>query len=304
MDPLLIYSTYVGGSGDDSGNAIAVDGSGDAFVAEEQARRRTSLPQWGRFRPPLGAVPRRVRASNLPRRERSLTYSTLLGGSGDDVATGLALAKDNSGDVFVVGSTGSTNFPTTAGTIQTTIKGASNGFVTKVKLHRERAGLFHLPRRRHRRPRAAVAVDASNNAYVTGSTQNSTFPTTSGAFQTTCGTAANCNGGLYDAFVSVIKPDGSGFVYSTFLGGSNADQGLGIAVDSVWRRLRHRSDALKHGLPHKSGPSNPRTAAARRTRSSLRSTRAGVRFYTPRISEARWLTPGLGLPLTATRMST
>ena len=76
-------------------------------------------------------------------------------------------------------------------------------------------------------------MDSSNDAFVTGATQNSTFPTTPGAFQTTCGTAANCNGGLSDAFISVLKPDASGFVYSTFLGGSNADQGLGIAVDSA-----------------------------------------------------------------------
>jgi len=67
---------------------------------------------------------------------------------------------------------------------------------------------------------------------VTGATQNPTFPHTTGAFQTTCGTDGTCNGGLDDAFVSVIKPTGSGFKYSTFLGGSNADVGLSIAVDA------------------------------------------------------------------------
>jgi hypothetical protein len=163
----------------------------------------------------------------------TLTYSTYLGGSGDDVATGLALAKDGSGDTFVVGSTGSLNFPTTAGTVQPAINGTSNGFVTKLNSSGS-ARLYSTYLGGGTGDFAsAVAVDTSNDAFVTGATQNSTFPTTPGAFQTTCGTAANCNGGLSDAFISVLKPDASGFVYSTFLGGSGADQGLGIAVDSA-----------------------------------------------------------------------
>jgi hypothetical protein len=91
---------------------------------------------------------------------------------------------------------------------------------------------------------------------VTGATQNANFPTKN-PFQPTCGTAANCNGGLSDAFVSVINAAGTSFVYSTFLGGSNADQGLGIAVDSS-------GDAYVTGLtqsntdfPTKSGAIQP-----------------------------------------------
>ncbi|MGB0015888.1 MAG: SBBP repeat-containing protein, partial [Candidatus Sulfotelmatobacter sp.] len=71
----------------------------------------------------------------------------------------------------------------------------------------------------------AVALDSSDNAYVTGHTSSSSFPTTTGAFQTTLG-------GLSDAFVTVINTAGSGYVYSTFLGGSSNDVGDGIAVDS------------------------------------------------------------------------
>src|SRR4029077_16936605 len=132
----------------------------------------------------------------------SLTYSTYLGGSGDDVATGLALAKDSSGDTFIVGTAGP-NFPTTLGTIQPTINGTSNGFVTKfnssgsARLYSTYLGCGSGDFA------AAVAVDSSNDAFVTGATQNSTFPTTTGAFQTTC----NCTNGLSDAFVSVINPD-------------------------------------------------------------------------------------------------
>jgi hypothetical protein len=229
----LIYSTYIGGSGDDSGNAIAVDGSGNAFVAGG-TKSSTNFPTTASaHQKSFGGGSLDAFVFELASSGGTLTYSTYLGGNGDDVATGLALAKDGSGDTFAVGTTASSNFPTTAGTIQTAIKGTSNGFVTKLNSSGSTllystylgggSGDFA----------SAVAVDSSNDAFVTGATQNSTFPTTSGAFQTTCGTAANCNGGLSDAFVSVLKPDASNFVYSTFLGGSGADQGLGIAVDSA-----------------------------------------------------------------------
>lgn len=80
---------------------------------------------------------------------------------------------------------------------------------------------------------SSVALDSSKNVYVTGATQNPSFRTTIGAFQTTCGSDGTCNGGLADAFVTVFNADGSGFIYSTFLGGESADQGYGIAVDSA-----------------------------------------------------------------------
>jgi hypothetical protein len=133
--------------------------------------------------------------------------------------------------MFVVGSTTSTNFPTHL-PIQASIAGTSNGFVTKLNSTGSAlvystylgGGTGDLA--------TAVAVDGADQAYVTGATQNPAFPHTSGAFQTSCGSDGTCNGGLDDAFVSVIKADGSGFFYSTFLGGENADQGFGIAVDS------------------------------------------------------------------------
>jgi hypothetical protein len=227
----LIYSTYVGGSGDDSGNAIAVDGSGNAFVAGGTGSSTNFPTTTGQTTFGGGSLDAFV--FELASSGGTLTYSTYLGGSGDDVATGLALAKDGSGDTFVVGSTGSLNFPTTAGTVQPAINGTSNGFVTKLNSSGS-ARLYSTYLGGGTGDFAsAVAVDTSNDAFVTGATQNSTFPTTPGAFQTTCSTAANCNGGLSDAFISVLKPDASGFVYSTFLGGSGADQGLGIAVDSA-----------------------------------------------------------------------
>jgi len=221
----LVYSTYVGGNGDDSGNAIAVDGSGDAFVAG--GTTSTNFPSNGGVQTTSGgSLDAFVFELNFT--GSALTYSTYLGGTGSDVAQGIAV--DTSG-AYVVGLTTSTNFPVHS-PIQASIAGLSNGFVTKLNSSGNAFVYSTYLGGGTGDGALAVAVN-SNQAYVTGYTQNPTFPTTAGAFQTTCGTGSNCNGALDDAFVSVIKADGSGFVYSTFLGGEDSDQGLGIAADSA-----------------------------------------------------------------------
>jgi hypothetical protein len=158
----------------------------------------------------------------------SLTFSTYIGGSGNDVATGIAI--DASGE-YVVGSTASTNFPV-LGPYQLHLNGSTNSFVTKLNASGTAlaystylgAGTGDLA--------AAVAVDPSGDAFVTGATPTAAFPTTPGVVQPTCGTAVNCNGGLTDAFVTVFNPSGATLKYSTFLGGEAGDEGLAIAVDS------------------------------------------------------------------------
>jgi hypothetical protein len=224
------YSTYVGGSGNDSGNAIVLDGSGDAFVAGGTSSVNfpaTSSAFQKTIKSPSGGLDAFV--FELASSGGSLTYCTYLGGTGDDVATGIAV--DGTGNAYVVGSTGSTDFPLNpVGGIPGTVGG---GFVTKINPSGSALAYSTYLGGGSGDFASAVALDASGNAYVTGATQYSTFKTTPGAFQTTCGTAANCNGSLSDAFVSVINASGSGFVYSTFLGGSGADQALGIAVDTL-----------------------------------------------------------------------
>lgn len=223
----LMFSTYIGGSSDDSGNAIALDASNNVYIAG--GTKSSNFPHTtAAFQPAFGGGSVDAFALELSSTGSTLIYSTYLGGNGDDVANGLAV--DATG-AYVVGQTGSTNFPTHL-PLQTSLVGTSNGFVTKLDSAGSTqvystylgGGTGDLA--------SAVAIDPNLFAYVTGATQNPTFPFTSQAFQTSCGTDGTCNGGLDDAFVSVIKPDGSGFKYSTFLGGSNADVGLGIAVDA------------------------------------------------------------------------
>ena len=227
------YSVYIGGtgSGADSGNSIAVDASGNAFVTGGTSS--TNFPATsGAFQTSLHGTTGNAFVLELDS-SGSITYSTYLGGTGTDTAFGIALATDNSGDVYVAGRTSSTNFPT-LNAFQLHLTGAvSSGFVTKVNSSGTAlvystylgggtaTGDFDGAN--------GVAVDASGNAYITGQTFSSTYPTTSGAFQTTCG---SCSGGNSNAFVTVVKPAGNALVYSTFLGGSGTDDGTSIAVDS------------------------------------------------------------------------
>ena len=222
----LVYSTYVGGSLNDSGNAIAVDqASGVAFVAGGTSS--IDFPKTaGAFQTALGSGA----ASNafvfeLDPTGSTLTYCTYLGGTVNDVAFGIAL--DNSGNAYAGGLTSSTDFPT-KNPLQTYPGGTHNGFVTKLNpsgnalVFSTYLGLGGATSDSVN----AVALDPSDNVYVTGTASGAGLHTTTGAFQIT-------NGGLSDAFVTVINAAGTGYVYSTFLGGSGNDVGNGIAVDSL-----------------------------------------------------------------------
>jgi hypothetical protein len=220
----LLYSTYIGGSGNDSGNAIAVDGSGNAYVAGGTTSS-TNFPTHLAFQSTFGGGSVDAFVLELASSGGSLIFSTYLGGTGDDVANGVAV--DTTG-VYVVGSA-STNFPL-QGAFQGTLNGSSNAFVTK--LNTSGSSLAYSTYLGGSSDFAAAVAVNSGNAYVTGATSTPTFPKTAGVVQPACGSDGNCNGGLQDAFVTVFNSSGAALVYSTFLGGQGKDQGLGIAVDS------------------------------------------------------------------------
>lgn len=229
----LVYSTYVGGTGSDSGNGIAVNATtGVAYVAGGTSSTDFPvLPNPGAFQTALKGTTANAFVFELSS-TGSITYSTYLGGTGEDLALGIALASDSSGDVHVVGKTSSTDFPT-MNPIQGHLSGTTgSAFVTKLNssgtalvystyLGGSSTGNGDLA--------SAVAVDSSDNAYVTGQTFSLAFPTTAGVVQKTCD---SCTGGNSNAFVTVVNKAGTAYVYSTFLGGSDSDSGDGIAVDS------------------------------------------------------------------------
>jgi hypothetical protein len=151
-----------------------------------------------------------------------LVYSTYIGGSSNDY--GNAITVDSAGNVYITGYTSSSNFPITSGVWDTSYNDNYDVFVTK--LNSSGTGLIYSTYigGNSYDYGNGVAVDVSGNAYITGYTYSSDFPTTSGGWDTS-------SNGIWDIFVSKLNPNGTGLVYSTYFGGISDDQGNGIAVD-------------------------------------------------------------------------
>ncbi|HEX5733937.1 MAG TPA: carboxypeptidase regulatory-like domain-containing protein [Blastocatellia bacterium] len=238
LDPAgaaLIYSTYLGGISTEFGGGLAIDGDGNAYVAGRTYSNNFPVTA-GAFQTSLnlGLFCNECEdgyVTKLNPAGTGLVYSTFLGGSNNDMLTGLALGADSS--VYLTGSTVSTNFPATAGAFQTTRSGGEfteDVFVTRLSPGGNSA-IFSTYLGSTETDRGyAVAVDVSGNAYVTGITNSPNFPTTPGAYQTSVSGAVPNN---VHGFVSKLNTTGTGLVYSTFLGGEKEEEARGIAVDAA-----------------------------------------------------------------------
>ena len=224
IDPVLAYSTYLGGSGFDWGYGIAVDSRGYAYVTG--LTRSSNFPTTAEAFQTSLAGSQNVFVVKLNPTGSALVYSTYLGGSNYDYAVGITV--DSSGSAYVTGVAESSNFPTTTGAFQTSLAGPDNAFVSK--LNPTGSGLVYSTYLGGGVQDEAygIAVDTSGSAYVAGHAGSPNFPTTAGAFQTS---KPNGPGGI-SAFVTKLNPTGSRLVYSTYLGGDAFDGGDGIAVDS------------------------------------------------------------------------
>jgi hypothetical protein len=215
----LSYSTYLGGANEDAGFAIAVDGSGSAYV--------TGYTSSSNFPTTVGAFDTSHNGENdafvtkLDASGSALSYSTYLGGELQDQAVGIAV--DGSGSAYVTGATFSSLLPTTEGALDTSSNGNNDAFVTKLGASGALSYSTYLGGAGHDRG-LAIAVDGSGSAYVTGSTSSSNFPTPPGALDTS-------SNGNDDAFVTKLGASGSALSYSTYLGGGSYEQAQGIAVD-------------------------------------------------------------------------
>jgi hypothetical protein len=220
IDPELGYSTYLGGCGQDFGKGIVVDSAGNAYVAGFTGS--TDFPTHDPFQARNAGSPDAF-VSKLNPAGDALVYSTYLGGTADDEA--LSIAVDGGGNAYVTGFTYSTNFPT-KNAFQASNAGAPDAFLTK--LNPAGDALVYSTYLGGSAPDFAysIAVDSAGSAYVTGITRSNNFPTQN-AFQSRYG------GGLSEAFVTKFDAAGNGLVYSTYLGGSNGAEALGIAVDSA-----------------------------------------------------------------------
>jgi len=216
----LIYSTYLGGHNADYGYGVAVDASGTAYVTGQT--NSTDFPTANPLQWSLGAT-NAINAfvSKLNAAGSALVYSTYLGGSYMDGGYGIAV--DSSGNAYVTGTAYSSNFPT-ASPLQTSLLGETNAFVAKLNAAGSALVYSTYLGGHVFDGGSGIAVDSSGNAYVTGYTHSTDFPTTTNAYQA-------INKGDGDAFVAEFNSGGSALAYSTYLGGSGQDAGNGIAVD-------------------------------------------------------------------------
>ncbi|MFN2578127.1 MAG: CHRD domain-containing protein [Pyrinomonadaceae bacterium] len=224
IDPTLVYSSYLGGGGDDSGSSIAIDGSGNVYVAGTTAS--TNFPTRGAAFPNNKALSD-IFVTKLDAAGANIIYSTYIGGSGLDRADGIAV--DANGNAYVVGRVGDTSidFPTTAGALGTTYRGGDfDGFLFKLNPQGNALVYSTFIGGEDNDSTEGVAVDATGNAYVTGGTRSSGFPVTPSAFQ-------SFRAGDTDAYLMKLNAAGSGVLYSTLLGGSGTDRGSDVVVDAT-----------------------------------------------------------------------
>lgn len=228
LDPTLVYSTYLGGTGVDYAAAIAVDSSGNVYVTGTTDSINFPLATPLQLVNLGGAAD--VFVSKMNPTGSALVYSTYLGGNGLDESYGIGV--DASGTAYVAGDTDSTNFPT-ANPLQPFNAGSFDLFVAR--LNANGSALVYSTYLGGSADDGMVspldvasmlAVDAAGNAVLTGFTSSNNFPRVNPL-------QAILGGGDGDALVAKLNPTGSTLLYSTFLGGSGVDLGLAITIDSA-----------------------------------------------------------------------
>ena len=219
----LAWSTYYGGAGDDIGKGIGVDGNGKIYITGSTTG---SLPSEGLFGP--GGGPTDAFVAAISANGTSLVYAKRFGGASAESGNGIAV--DAAGNAYVAGHTTSmavTDFPVTAGVAQGTGGGGDDAFVSKFSAagaltYSTYLGGTNLDNGN------AIAIDGSGNAYITGQCEDNfvsvvTYPN---VFKNTIT-------GSKDAFIAKLNAAGSTFLYKTYVGGSNMEEGNGIALDSA-----------------------------------------------------------------------
>ena len=221
IDPVLVYSSYLGGVGQDVARGVGIDAAGNIYLVGETTSNAfpttsgaydTTINSAGSFD---------VFVSKIDPISGALVYSTYLGGLGNDKGTEIAV--DAAGNAHVVGFTNSDDFPTTSGVAQNSISGSYDIFVTKINpdgnalLFSTYLGGSNLEFGND------IAVDAGGNVYIVGETESSDYPTLS-AFQ------PNNASTLQDAVITKLNSTG-GIVWSSYYGGSSTEDGENIALD-------------------------------------------------------------------------
>jgi hypothetical protein len=245
----LLYATYIGGTDDEPGNSsslagFAVDSAGNAYVYG--TTRSTNFPT-------TAGAPQTARGNANPAQfdedtfltkinaaGNAFAFSTYHGGSAIDQTNEVLsiesrqLRVDDNGNAWIIGTTDSSDLPTTAGAFDTTFGGPTGGsplsgdaFVTRFDTVAGTRAYSAFLGGTGGEFGETIAIDAASNAYVSMRTASTNFPVTAGAFDT------SYNGGSSDLAVAKINPAGSALVYATYLGGSLQEQSTALRVDAA-----------------------------------------------------------------------
>jgi Beta-propeller repeat len=220
IDPVILFSGYFGGSGEDQITAVAIDSLNNVLVAGWTAS--TDLPSSAGEQPRYGGGVDAFVASFRPN-GGGLNYCTYLGGSGDDRAFGIAI--DTARNVYLTGWTSSKNFPV-LGAIQLHLNGTRDAFVTKLNAAGNSLVYSTYLGGTGVDVGYAIGVDSTNSAAIVGDSTSTNLPVSAKALQKT-------SGGAQDAFVAKLAPQGNSLQYLTYLGGSGVDHGSCIYVASA-----------------------------------------------------------------------
>jgi hypothetical protein len=211
----LVFSTFVGGDIDDAGRALFVDNSGNIYCA---GAARSNFPVTaGAFDTVYSFGPYDGFILKMNPTATALIYCTYYGGSGNDTANGITV--DDLGNAYVTGNTHSSDFPVTAGAFDTSFNGVYDGYV--LKINPTGTGLVYstyvgaADEDRH----FGIVLKGNYNIVIAGFSSSISYPTTAGAYDTS-------HNGSYDVVLTELNASGSSLVYSTFMGGMDADMAL------------------------------------------------------------------------------
>jgi hypothetical protein len=240
LDPTgstVLFSTYLGGRDYDSARSLAVDDSGNVYVAGfTQSADYPVTP--GALHPPASGNPvypssaRRIALTKLDNSGSSLIFSSVIGGSAQDYVARIAI--DSVGNSFLTGYTISSDFPVTPGAHDDLGKMQNQWFINDkifaMKVNATGTSLIYsaVIGGSSGDDATGLAVDSSGNAYIAGKTTSVDFPTTSGAYQPNAGSSNPLKG-----FVLELSPDGSSLEFSTYLGGSGSESIAALALDNT-----------------------------------------------------------------------
>jgi Beta-propeller repeat len=222
----LVYSTVLGGSDPTNSSntafAVALDSHADAYVTGITAA--PDFPTVRALQSTYGGGRSNAFVTKVNARGTAIVYSTYLGGSGED--EGIAIAVDRTDSAYITGHTTSKDFPTSQPPLAGGAGDSPDAFVTKLTTNGSALSYSAYLGGSSDDTANAIAVDQHGNAYITGTTTSLDYPTTPGAVQ-------RIRSGPSDAFLTSLSPSGSRIAFSTYLGGSGADAGLGLALDQA-----------------------------------------------------------------------